>query len=282
VSSLELAALQNRGHAAVQQQYQFVQQIEQGRKEMDAYIASACKGLSQSACTSKLEQSQETANKIKEIAAGFTPVGLALDIRDFVSDPGIGSALMIVAGPVVDAVKLIKGAGSIPSKVDDEVAALHRIRDNPTGANLADHGSERILNLQASKNVSKVTAPIDFDGHILSTEVSKSGKIVGGHSTATGAVDVVTKGAPDSLGVYKATVRMSDPKKPGQYLTKNSTMFPDHWTGDRVKVEVDAAYKNRQLYKDPRNGADMWRGTTPTGVKVQGFISPNVTVYPVK
>ena len=282
VSSIELAANQDRADRAVQQQYQIVQQIEQGRKEMDAFIASTCRGLSQSACTTKLEQSQETANKIKDIAAGFTPAGIALDIRDFISDPTIGGALMIVAGPVGDAVKLVKNAGSVANKVDDEISALNRIRDNATGPNLTGKDPDAILNLQASKKVGQVTAPIDFDGHILSTEISKSGKVVGGHSTSTGTVDVVTRGAPDSLGVYEATVRMPDPKNPGQYLTKNSTMFPDHWTGDRIKVEVDAAYKNRQIIKNPFNAAPMWEGVTPSGVKVQGYLSPNVTVFPKK
>ena len=59
-------------------------------------------------------------------------------------------------------------------------------------------------------------------------------------------------------------------------------MFPDQWTGDRIKVEVDAAYKNRQLIKNPFNGAPMWEGVTPSGVKVQGYLNPNVTVFPKK
>lgn len=289
VSSIELAANQDRADRAVQQQYQIVQQIEQGRKEMDAFIASTCKGLSQSACTTKLEQSQETANKIKDIAAGFTPAGIALDIRDFVTDPSIGSALMIVAGPVGDAVKLVKNAGSVANKVDDEISALNRIRDNATGPNLSGKDPDAILNLQASKKVGQVTVPIDFDGHILKAELKPNGSVVGGHSVVTGDVRVIpgTAGTPNAQGVYDAKIEVRDPANPGSYLPKTnnkgvSTMFPDHWTGDRIKVEVDAAYQNRQLFKHPKSGASMWSGTTPSGVKVEGYLSPNTTVYPIK
>jgi hypothetical protein len=41
-------------------------------------------------------------------------------------------------------------------------------------------------NTQASLNVGKITAPIDFDGHILGAEIKSNGNVVGGHSTATG------------------------------------------------------------------------------------------------
>ena len=51
-------------------------------------------------------------------------------------------------------------------------------------------------------------------------------------------------------------------------------MFPDSWSADRVKVEVDAAYQNRTVT------GNMWTGTTPSGVVVKGYLNPNTTVYP--
>ena len=56
-------------------------------------------------------------------------------------------------------------------------------------------------------------------------------------------------------------------------------MFPDNWSANRVKYEVDMAYKNRIEFKD--KGRDMWRGVTPSGVKVKGYIDPKTTVYPL-
>ena len=60
-------------------------------------------------------------------------------------------------------------------------------------------------------------------------------------------------------------------------------MFPDHWSKDRIKVESDGAFKN----KKPLEGMETngWTGTSPSGVKVDGFIGPNkkpTTTYPSK
>lgn len=53
-----------------------------------------------------------------------------------------------------------------------------------------------------------------------------------------------------------------------------STMFPDSWTADRVKVEVEAAYQNKTI-----NG-NKWAGVTPSGVIVERWLTPKTTVYP--
>ncbi|MGG5224070.1 hypothetical protein, partial [Pseudomonas syringae pv. coryli] len=73
------------------------------------------------------------------------------------------------------------------------------------------------LNAQASLSVSKITAPIDFDGHILSSEVKPNGNVVGGHSTATGDVKVIpgTAFIPNAQGVYSAKIQVADPVNPG-------------------------------------------------------------------
>ncbi|WP_223449907.1 MULTISPECIES: hemagglutinin repeat-containing protein [unclassified Pseudomonas] len=137
------------------------------------------------------------------------------------------------------------------------------------------------LNAQASLSVSKVTAPIDFDGHIIKAEVKPNGNVVGGHSTATGDVRVVpgTASSPNAQGVYTARIQVADPANPGQFLAKTnnggfSTMFPDSWTADRIKVEVDGAFKNKTVV------GNKWSGTTSSGVRVEGYLTPNTTVYP--
>ncbi|RAS31619.1 filamentous hemagglutinin [Pseudomonas sp. URMO17WK12:I5] len=175
-----------------------------------------------------------------------------------------------------------------------KTAAARRIADKVSGETLealeAKFGADLLkggakdaidLNAQASLSVSKITAPIDFDGHILSAEVKKNGSVVGGHSTAMGEVKVIpgTASAPNAQGVYTAKVQVADPANPGQFLPKTnnggiSTLFPDSWTADRVKVEVDAAFKNRTVV------GNKWSGTTPSGVKVEGYITPKTTVYP--
>ena len=129
--------------------------------------------------------------------------------------------------------------------------------------------------------------PIDFDGHILNAEI-KGNKVVGGHSIANGniRVDKVVK-APNANGVYEAKISVRDPNNPGKFLSKTnnngkSTMFPDSWTSDRIKVEVDYAYKNRVPHSDPLKASKgMWQGVTKSGVKVEGYVSPKTTVYPL-
>jgi len=79
---------------------------------------------------------------------------------------------------------------------------------------------------------------------------------------------------------YDAVMRVPDPKNSGKYLTKKSTMFPDSWTADRVKVETDAAFKNKVVVITP-DGKQMWQGVTPSGVVVKGYLRPKTTVYPV-
>ena len=113
-------------------------------------------------------------------------------------------------------------------------------------------------------------------------------QVVGGHSTANGNITIVSVTKPsDKNGVYEAVIAVKDPKT-GNLLSKTnssngrSTMFPNSWSGDRIKVEVDYAYKNRIPHPDPKLAAKgMWFGRTPSGVAVQGYLRPKVTAYPV-
>ncbi|WP_410498660.1 hemagglutinin repeat-containing protein [Chitinibacter sp. S2-10] len=227
---------------------------------------------------SMVEKRDAISNYINEAAS-----------RGGLSEPELAALAMLYAANEVffptSVVDVIPGLGKVLSKSAElikigvkaeKVAEIASVEMK--AAEAAKAASD--LNIQASKNVSKVTAPIDFDGHILATEVSKNGKkITGGHSIATGQVDVqtITKAA-DKNGVYEAIIQIPDPANSGKFLTKKSTMFPDSWSADRVKVEVDAAYKNKTISPDSPN---MWIGFTPSGVKVTGYLTPKTTVYPL-
>ena len=137
------------------------------------------------------------------------------------------------------------------------------------------------LNAAASKKVANVTVPIDFDNHILNAEIKADGRVVGGHSVASGEVRIIpgSESAPNAQGVYVAKIEVADPANPGAFLSKTnnngeSTMFPKTWTSDRIKVEVDEAFKNKTVV------GNKWTGKTPSGVVVEGFLSPKTTVYP--
>ena len=126
-------------------------------------------------------------------------------------------------------------------------------------------------------------SPIDFD-HVLKADYTKKGKPTGGHTLLYGDVRIIsgTESVLDAAGVYKATIQVPDPKNLGQWITKTrnnstNTMFPKDWDEIRVKTEVDAAWN------DPNKivQGDKWISITPSGVKVEGWIAPKTTVYPV-
>ena len=126
-------------------------------------------------------------------------------------------------------------------------------------------------------------SPVDV-AHAIGADYTKAGRPTGGHSLLNGDVRIVpgTESIPDATGVYNATVQVPDPKNPGQWLTKTSndytnSMFPKHWDAARIQSEVDAAWNS----PDKVVTGAKWSAFTPSGVKVEGFISPRTTVYPL-
>lgn len=130
-------------------------------------------------------------------------------------------------------------------------------------------------------------SPIDFK-HIIGADYKRhTGEPTGGHTLLNGDVRVMegSESAPDPTGVYRAHVQMADPKHPGQWLTKTdrngnpmpNTMFPKHWTAEQVVSEVNAAWFSPT--KTIRG--EKWSALTPSGVRVEGYLAPRVTAYPV-
>jgi hypothetical protein len=130
-------------------------------------------------------------------------------------------------------------------------------------------------------------SPIDFK-HIIGADYKRhTGEPTGGHTLLSGDVRVLagTESTPDAAGVYRAHVQMADPKHPGQWITKTdrngqpmpNTMFPRDWTAEQVVSEVEAAWFSPT--KTIRG--DKWSALTPSGVRVEGYLEPRVTAYPV-
>jgi hypothetical protein len=130
-------------------------------------------------------------------------------------------------------------------------------------------------------------SPIDFK-HIIGADYKRhTGEPTGGHTLLNGDVRVMegTASAPDATGVYRAQVQMIDPNHPGQWLTKTdrngnpmpNTMLPKDWTAEQVVSEVNAAWFSPT--KTIRG--DKWSALTPSGVRVEGYLEPRVTAYPV-
>jgi hypothetical protein len=130
-------------------------------------------------------------------------------------------------------------------------------------------------------------SPIDFK-HIIGADYKRhTGEPTGGHTLLNGDVRVIegTASVADASGVYRAHVQMVDPKQPGQWITKTdrngnpmpNTMFPKDWTAEQVVREVNAAWTSPT--KTIRG--DKWSALTPSGVRVEGYLEPRVTAYPV-
>ncbi|MEE4689860.1 EndoU domain-containing protein [Pseudomonas alliivorans] len=157
------------------------------------------------------------------------------------------------------------------SLADQEVPQAHK----------PEAKSAEVQKKQTSKAPNISTNTIDFEGHVLNAEVKPGGKVVGGHSIASGEVRVIpgTASAPNAQGVYRAKIQVADPANLGKFLSKTnnggiSTMFPDSWSADRIKSEVNSAFQDRIV------SGNRWSGITPSGVKVEGYLEPKTTVYP--
>ena len=128
--------------------------------------------------------------------------------------------------------------------------------------------------------VKAIRSSIDYDGHIINAEINRRGGVVGGHSLL-GNVEIL----PDSEkiyvgdnGVYKVKIGIRDPNDPSKIISKNgfSTMFPEGWTEEKIKDEVEFAFQHRIEH------GGVWEGITKSGVKVKGYLEPKTTVFPIE
>ena len=82
--------------------------------------------------------------------------------------------------------------GSTKGEISQKPNVTGALPDSEAGMlverNVLDASTQNTVNLnaQASISANKVTAPIDFEGHIFSAKVKPNGNVVGGHSTASG------------------------------------------------------------------------------------------------
>lgn len=237
------------------------------------------KGLLKEAGTSQEAYNQvliyATRNKDLSSCASGNNINACSNLAEFKRNFEAG--ILIGAGIGKSIIKPSQFSTKGISSSDNNIGRNNPNYDKARHDKINDRQSGDYLNQQASKNVSKVNSPIDFDGHIINAEINSRGKIVGGHSNQ-GNVNIISRGSPDKNGVYEAKISIKGSK---ESLTKNSTMFPDSWSSSRIKVEVDSAYKNKKIRINNR-GQETWIGTTPSGVTVTGYLKPKTTVYPIK
>lgn len=108
--------------------------------------------------------------------------------------------------------------------------------------------------------------------------------MIGGHAALGNIrVDRILYNYPN--GVYLAQISAFD-SETNQYMTKTNNngetlMFPQTWTADRIKVEINSAYMNQVDDLDSiRKAEGMWVGISNSGVRVEGYTYPVVTAFP--
>lgn len=124
---------------------------------------------------------------------------------------------------------------------------------------------------------------LDFN-HFIGGDINKKGTVTGGHSLTRGDVRVIQQtSASDKHGVYQATVEIKKPdgswemkKGRGGKPMTNHSMFPKDWDEARIRAEVTSAWEKRKELEGQK-----WRGTSKSGVEIEGFTEPNRTAYPL-
>jgi len=145
------------------------------------------------------------------------------------------------------------------------------------------------FNILKNKRVGEATTNYNNFEHITEGEIGvdrRSGniRVIGGHK-AGNRVRVIEKLEEYSGGSYEARIEVQDSNNPNNYIPKTnndgiSTMFPDHWTENRIKVEINNILKNPQN----RQTRYKWEGTSSSGVKIRIFLKDGkvTTAYPIK
>ena len=118
--------------------------------------------------------------------------------------------------------------------------------------------------------------------HVIGGDYNrKLDKVTGGHSLLNNDVRVVEIiSPPDIHGVYTAKIEIKTPD--GRWVEKDSsksgnTMFPQHWSAEKIMDEIDSAWSNRKQHSNPHK----WIGESSSGVSIEGYLNPRKTAFPV-
>jgi len=161
-----------------------VEKIEAARKALDQYVSSNCQGLSQAACSSQLQASQAFANTLTEVFAGFTPAGIAVDIKDLLQAQTMGDYSLAVLGIVLpgvgDGVKALMKGGAVTGEVAITLKQLALPTSKP---------GLLVPNAMSAAEAAQAADIIAFKG----------GKFVGQLTSNTPGIDGWLNGVPVSL-----------------------------------------------------------------------------------
>ena len=56
-----------------------------------------------------------------------------------------------------------------------------------------------------------------------------------------------------------------------------TTMFPDDWSVDKTKWEINGAWNSSDFFTETTKRGISWEGTSPSGVKIKRFLNKKGT-----
>ena len=56
-----------------------------------------------------------------------------------------------------------------------------------------------------------------------------------------------------------------------------TTMFPDDWSVDKTKWEINGAQNSIDFMTEKTKNSISWKGTSPSGVKIEEFLNKKGT-----
>ena len=120
--------------------------------------------------------------------------------------------------------------------------------------------------------------------HIIDGEITKNGKgSAGGHKVGENVRVTRIFKISDKNGVYQAKVEIYNPTKNiWQEKGAKTTMFPDDWSIEKTKWEINGAWNSSDFRIDVTEKGIGWEGTSPSGIKIEGYLNnKGNTAYPV-
>jgi filamentous hemagglutinin len=235
----ELTLRENKG-STVQYLYSRAQHIEQARKQLDQYVTTNCQGLSQAACSTKLQSSQATGAAIVEIFVGFTPAGIAVDIKDLLQAKTMGDFSLAVLGTVLpvigDGVKALVRA-------QDAARAMENLRHIPAPI-------ERI-NIDGIKEVDISATPLERQRALNTPDTAAGGRLQPAEAAAAAQLEPTL----GSMQRYSGT--------------SSGSATPDFEivTGPNKGKTVELMYTTTDLSPERINGLNMFYEKSMTFIK---------------
>ena len=140
-----------------------------------------------------------------------------------------------------------------------------------------------VIKIKNSGYVNDITDPSNFAKmieHAVMGEIKKN-KVAGFHFYKKETVEIIEVLDVKSNGVFKAKIKVFNPKNKRWVLKESSTFFPKKWSFSRLLEECQYAYSNPQkkLLKGKKN---TFRSYTKSGIEVViVIINQKVkTIYP--